>query len=334
MLCKKNYCTVSSHTSYLDMFYQNIIDARVFAINDAIPYRYFSMPQDKHNMYLVGHRNLILPENSHYSGILYGMHAGIKKNGELAVRRSLINTLLSDPSRDYWTEVKKIHRHKSLIQNRVDDKSGSVDIANAFVDQYSMLYSSVPSEPTCLSVLLMRINTSVRNICQNYDFCIQHSHVVNSTQISDVIKRLRFGKSDGVANLYSDNLKHGTGQFFHCISVVINCMLCHGYAPTSFLHGIPIPKNAKLNLSSTCNYRAIALSRMFSKILDTIIMSLQSEYLMTSELQFGVNEHSSTIMCSTLLVETVEYYVSNNSTVYVILIDASKAFDRLPFQFI
>ena len=32
-------------------------------------------------------------------------------------------------------------------------------------------------------------------------------------------------------------------------------------------------------------------------------MSLQSEYLMTSELQFGFREHSSTIMCSTLLVE-------------------------------
>ena len=92
---------------------------------------------------------------------------------------------------------------------------------------------------------------------------------------------------------------------------------------------IPIPKKAKLNLSSTCNYRTIALSSIFSKILDKIIMSLQSEYLMTSELQFRFNEHSSTIMCSTLLVETVEYYISNNSSVYVLLIDASKAFDRL-----
>ena len=58
-------------------------------------------------------------------------------------------------------------------------------------------------------------------------------------------------------------------------------------------------------------------------------MSLQSEYLMTSELQFGFKEHFSTIMCSTLLVEAVEYYASNNSSVYDILIDASKAFDRL-----
>ena len=55
-------------------------------------------------------------------------------------------------------------------------------------------------------------------------------------------------------------------------------------------------------------------------------MTLQSEYLMTSELQFGFKEHYSTIMCSTLLVE---YYVSNNSTVYVLLIDASNAFDRM-----
>ena len=56
-------------------------------------------------------------------------------------------------------------------------------------------------------------------------------------------------------------------------------------------------------------------------------MSLQS--LMTLELQLGFKEHYFTIMCSTLLVETVEYYVSNNSTVYVLLIDVSKSFDRL-----
>ena len=34
-------------------------------------------------------------------------------------------------------------------------------------------------------------------------------------------------------------------------------------------------------------------------------------------------------MCGISLVETVEYYASNNSTIYVLLIDASKAFDKL-----
>ena len=95
-----------------------------------------------------------------------------------------------------------------------------------------MFYSSVPSEPTCLSELLMRIDSSVRNVCQHNYFCNQHCHFVNSTKMSDVIKRLRFGKSDGIDNL--DNFKHGTGYIFHCISVAINCIFCHGYAPTSF----------------------------------------------------------------------------------------------------
>ena len=105
-------------------------------------------------------------------------------------------------------------KNKFSIQNRVDDKTGSVNIANAFADQYSMFYSSVPSEPTCLSELLRRINTSVRNVFQHNYFCIQHCHFVNSTQMSDVIKRLRFDKSDGVDNFYSDNFQHGTGYFF------------------------------------------------------------------------------------------------------------------------
>ena len=73
----------------------------------------------------------------------------------------------------------------------------------------------------------MRVKTSVRNICQHNYYCMQHCHFVNCTQISYVIKRLRFGKSDGVDDLYSDNFKHGTSLLFHCISAIINCMLCH-----------------------------------------------------------------------------------------------------------
>ena len=58
----------------------------------------------------------------------------IKNNGDLGVRSSLRNSLLCERSCDYWTEVKKIHKGKSCIQNRVD-------IAYAFADQYSVLYS-------------------------------------------------------------------------------------------------------------------------------------------------------------------------------------------------
>ena len=44
----------------------------------------------------------------------------------------------------------------------------------------------------------MRVMTSVHNMCQHNYFCMQHCHFVNNTQIYDVIKRLRYSKSDGV----------------------------------------------------------------------------------------------------------------------------------------
>ena len=126
MLCKVFHCTVSS---------QNIIDAFVFAANNAC-----ERPREGEVADVMRHTR----NRYHY------LICRIKKNGDLAVRRSLSKALLRDPSRDYCVEVKNIHKNKLSIQNKVDDKTGSVDIANAFADPYNMLYSSVSSEPTCL----------------------------------------------------------------------------------------------------------------------------------------------------------------------------------------
>ena len=51
----------------------------------------------------------------------------------------------------------------------------------------------------------------------------------------------------------------------------------------------------------------------------------------TSGLQFGYKRtcNSSTVMCTTKLLETIEYYVSDMSAVFVLYIDASKAVDRV-----
>ena len=88
----------------------------------------------------------------------------------------------------------------------------------------------MPSEPTCLSELLMRIKSYLLNICQHNYFCIQHCYFVNSTQISDVIQRLRFGKSYGIDNIYSDNFKLGTDHFsivFQLLLIVCYVMDIH-----------------------------------------------------------------------------------------------------------
>ena len=71
---------------------------------------------------------------------------------------------------------------------------------------------------------------------------------------------------------------------------------------------IPIPKGSKVNLSDSDKYRSIAISSILGKILDHIIIVKQSDTLTTSQHQYGFNANSSTVLCSTLVIETVQYY--------------------------
>ena len=51
----------------------------------------------------------------------------------------------------------------------------------------------------------------------------------------------------------------------------------------------------------------------------------------TCDLQFDFKAKSSTSKCSFALMETINYFQSNNSEVYVLLLDATRAFDRVKY---
>ena len=78
---------------------------------------------------------------------------------------------------------------------------------------------------------------------------------------------------------------------------------------------IPIPKDKRTSLCDSSNYRAIALSSMFSKVLDWVILM----------------KGLSTVQCTYSLLETIDYYNYNKSSVFVLLLDVSKAFDRINY---
>jgi hypothetical protein len=60
-------------------------------------------------------------------------------------------------------------------------------------------------------------------------------------------------------------------------------------------------------------------------------MNRYYDKLVTSELQFGFKEKRSTTMCSMILKESIEYYINNGSGVYCVMLDATKAFDRVEY---
>ena len=96
---------------------------------------------------------------------------------------------------------------------------------------------------------------------------------------------------------------------------------------------IPIPKGGKVCSTNADQYRSIAISSILSKILNYVIIDQQVDSLVTSDYQFGFKSHSSTMLCSTMLIETNQYYDENGrKAVYVLFFYASKAFDRVCYS--
>ena len=111
-------------------------------------------------------------------------------------------------------------------------------------------------------------------------------------------------------------------------------MLVHGIAPRGLLLStvVPIPKNKRGNKSDSSNYRAIAISSLLGKIFHIIVLTEQCKNLGTDNLHFGFKKkHSSTVICTALLLETIEYYIENGNDNWLLLLDASKAFDRVEY---
>lgn len=120
------------------------------------------------------------------------------------------------------------------------------------------------------------------------------------------------------------------------LSQLLSCITLHGAAPDDLLKctTIPIPKGHNPNLSYSDNYRGITLSSVFGRVLDLIILFRYEGYLIsTCDLQFGFKHRRSTSMpmCTMMLKEVISYYINNDSSLYCVFLDATKAFDKVEY---
>ena len=98
-------------------------------------------------------------------------------------------------------------------------------------------------------------------------------------------------------------------------------MVSHEFSPSSMILGtmIPIPKDKKKPLCNSGNHRAIALSSIFSKILDWVILVKEEMTLCSSDFQFGLKKGTSTTQCTFSVLETIDYYNFMKSDTFVLM---------------
>ena len=212
----------------------------------------------------------------------------------------------------------------------MDGSTEPADITNIFYDKYKHLYSSVGYSVPEFRRLSDEINTQIENGCNNNIKAKDHSHTITMKNVEEVIGALKHGKKEE-NGLYSNHFKHGTKRLMIILALFFNSMLIHGIAPDELILGtmIPLIKDTRGKKQCSDNYRALTIGTGMAKILDIIILNQQKDKLKTSSLQFGFKKKSSTTMCTFMALETIERYQSNGNEVHVLLLDASKAFDRV-----
>ena len=85
--------------------------------------------------------------------------------------------------------------------------------------------------------------------------------------------------------------------------------MTHGVVPDDMTLStvIPIPKSKNCSKMDSSNYRGIALSSIYEKLFDLVILSRYSDCFMSYDLQFGFKTKRFTAICNMILKEAVSY---------------------------
>src|ERR1043165_4911448 len=143
---------------------------------------------------------------------------------------------------------------------------------------------------------------------------------------------MKCGKAAGCDQLTVDHLVHCHPVIYSLFAKLFNMMLQHSYVPTDFGRGItiPIPKNDNTRGPQTIeSFRGISLSPIISKLFEHCILILFSDYLHTSDNQFGFKEKVGCTHAIYTLRKVVQHFVNNNSTVNLCFLDMAKGFDKI-----
>ena len=242
-----------------------------------------------------------------------------KKAEDIVKKSKLLDACLNGGG-DIFKEVKSLRNTRQVVANTMD---GVVEgIPEHFRTIYSDLYNSVEDREN-----MTRLSTDVEQ--RVGDFSLQDVAKVTPDLVKEAASKLKAGKTDPVFNFSSDCIKVESDRLADLLAIIIQCYLIHGHVTRFLLLAtlVPIIKDKLGSISSSRNYRSIAISSLILKLLDWIIIMLFGTYLGLHDLQFAYQPGISGNMCTYAVLETIDYFLRNDSEVFMCTMDMTKAFD-------
>ena len=228
-----------------------------------------------------------------------------------------------------FEEIKKSCKDKNAETSSViDDVHGASNISNHFKNIYEQLYNE---QGDIGEDLINRIRGKVATEADEAKATLA---LVTADLVKTAVKKLKPDKADVSGNFTSDCLKSAPDIFFEKLSSIFRTCLLHGYMSHDLLVCAlsPIVKDPNGDISSSKNYRGIAISSLVLKVFDNCLLLLFGKLLSNDVLQFGFQKGCSTVQCTWAVQETISNYLRKGSEVYCCLLDFSKAFDKVNFE--
>jgi len=173
---------------------------------------------------------------------------------------------------------KKTCGNKSPRTNYVEGCLADIDIANKFVDHFSVM---------CDKTHVFLIPSTVYG--DSYNLYDTHNWLFNVDDVSNVFNSLKKGKAAGADKITGEHIIYTDFILNNHLCNLFNLIIHHGYVPNQFGSGIIIPliKDHLGDATKLDNYRAITLCCVISKLFKFSVSLKYGDFFYSNNLQFG-----------------------------------------------
>jgi hypothetical protein len=237
-----------------------------------------------------------------------------------------------------WHMVNKAKKKKKrIIPVTVNEKTvcDPDDIRQQWKEYFCSLYN--PQDHTSFDdTYKVNIETELEEmeITSQQEAKISKLKLVSNAELSKCIKSLKSNKAAGWDGITAEHIKYGGEYLVSTLCQLFDVINETETIPMLLKKGviIPIPKGEQ-DETIMSNNRGITLLPVIGKLYEKLLLKRHldssDEMVDLDQLQGASQNHCSSLQTTWLLREVISHNLERDSTVYVALLDLSKAFDSV-----
>jgi len=160
---------------------------------------------------------------------------------------------------------------------------------------------------------------------------VVYDEKIEKWEVDQIVKELDNNKSVGMHEVSNEMIKNAPNKIIDILLIIIQLLINFGCVFDNFNVSIikPIVKDINKALNSVNNVRPISVSDVFHTIMEKWLLSKLLEVYRHTPKQFGFRRGYSCQHAIVMVLETIKACRRKKKRLFLCLIDASKAFDKI-----